>query len=200
MKNACARGDRNERRTRSASRWATLGSAATIAAGAALWCDDASAANTLGVALDYAKGLDEPGVDPGAGVELYFGPRMDLAVVNLTTELRAGFHDFGGDFNPAIYRLSAGGRLAVGVIVQPSISAHIGVGHLRYDTGIAPLTDEREGRTNVAGDIGLGLDFTLIPLLDLGVHGSYNVLAGGSDSDAFNWLQLGVHATFVFGS
>jgi hypothetical protein len=82
-------------------------------------------------------------------------------------------------------------------VIRPSVFAHVGVGHLRYDV---PITGDREGRTNVTGDAGLALDFTLIPLLDLGVHGAYNVLAGGENSDSFSWLQAGVHATFVFDS
>jgi hypothetical protein len=197
MTNACTSKTVSGTSTKSASRWATFGSALALAGGAALWCGDAAAANTLGVAVDYTDGLDEPGTDPGGGVEIYFGPRMDLAILSLTTELSGGFHDLGGAFNPSIYRLVAGGRLGVGVIIRPSVFAHIGVGHLRYDV---PFTGEREGRTNLAADAGVALDFTLIPMLDLGVHGAYNVLAGGENSDAFQWLQAGVHATFVFDS
>jgi hypothetical protein len=183
-----------ERVTGSTTRWASL-AALGLAAGVALWSDDAGATNTLGVAVDYTDGIDQPATDPGGGVEVYFGPRMDLAILSLTTELSGGFHDLGGDYDPAIYRLVAGGKLGVGVIIRPSVFAHIGVGHLRYDV---PITGERDGRTNLAADAGVALDFTLIPLLDLGVHGSYNVLAGDDDSDAFEWLQAGVHATFVF--
>jgi opacity protein-like surface antigen len=177
------------------ARWAGLGALA-VAAGVALWSEDAGASNTLGIALDYTNGIDQPDTDPGGGLEVYFGPRMDLAILSLTTELSGGFHNLGGDYDPSIYRLVAGGKLGVGVIIRPSVFAHIGVGHLRYDV---PITGERDGRTNLTADAGLALDFTLIPLLDLGIHGSYNVLAGDDDSDAFEWLQAGVHATFVFG-
>jgi hypothetical protein len=183
-----------ERVTIGSARWAGLAALAVVS-GVALWSDDAGATNTLGVAVDYTDGIDQPATDPGGGVEVYFGPRMDLAILSLTTELSGGFHDLGGAYDPAIYRLVAGGKLGIGVIIRPSVFAHIGVGHLRYDV---PLTGERDGRTNIAADAGVALDFTLIPLLDLGVHGSYNVLAGNDDSDAFEWLQAGVHATFVF--
>jgi hypothetical protein len=197
MKTACAHRPMAARLTKTASHWAMLGSALAIAGGAVLWSDDASASNTLGVAVDYTDGLHEPGTEPGGGVEVYFGPRMDLALLTLTTELSGGFHDLGGDYNPAIYRLVAGGRLGIGVVIRPSVFAHAGVGHLRYDV---PLSDERDGRTNLALDGGLALDFTVVPLVDLGVHVSYNWLAGDDDNNSFEWLQAGVHATFVFGS
>jgi hypothetical protein len=184
-----------ERVTIGSARWAGV-AALAVACGVALWSGDADAENTLGVAVDYTDGLDEPATDPGGGVEVYFGPRMDLTLLTLTTELSGGFHDLGGDFNPAIYRLVAGGKLGIGAIIRPSVFAHVGVGHLRYDL---PFTGERDGRTNLALDAGVALDLTVIPLIDLGVHASYNILAGDDDNDSFEWLQAGVHATFVFG-
>ena len=38
---------------------------------------------------------------------------------------------------------------------------------------------------------------TLLPLVDLGVQGSYNFVAGSSASEAFEWTQAGVHITFI---
>jgi hypothetical protein len=114
--------------------------------------------------------------------------------LTLTTELSGGFHDFSGELDPTVYRGLAGGRLGVGVIIRPSVFAHIGVGHLRYDD---PFGDGRDGRTNLAGDLGAALDFTILPLVDLGVQASYNTVAGDDDNDAFEWLQAGAHITFV---
>jgi opacity protein-like surface antigen len=179
------------------TRLARCTGACAIALGAATlaWSETAAAENTLGVAVDFADGIDQSGTNSGAGAQVYFGPRMNLVLIDLTTELNGGFHTFGGDFNPAIYKLTAGGRLGIGVIIRPSVFAHVGVGHLRYNEF---LTGEREGRTNLAGDVGLALDLSLIPHIDFGVHGSYNVLAGGANSDAFKWYQTGAHVTFAF--
>lgn len=176
-------------------RAAALLGASALALGLTLWSGDAGATNTLGIAVNYADGLDEPNAEPGGGVDVYFGPRLDLTLLTLTTEISGGFHDFGGDLDPAIYRLGAGGRLGLGAVIRPSVFAHIGVGHLRFDQ---PLTGDRDGRTNLAVDVGAALDFTLLPLVDLGVHGSYNVLTASDDEPAFEWVQAGVHLTFVF--
>ena len=176
---------------------APYASACAIALGAVTlaWSENAAAENTLGVAVDFADGVDQSGTASGAGAEVYFGPRMNLVLIDLTTELNGGFHTFGGDFDPAMYKLTAGGRFAIDLVIRPSVFAHIGVGHLRYND---LLTGDREGRTNLAGDLGVALDLSLIPHIDFGLHGSYNVLAGGANSDAFKWYQAGAHVTFAF--
>jgi hypothetical protein len=166
-----------------------------LASGAALlaWSGAASASTEIGVDLNYNDGIAERGAGPGAGVDIHGGPRLDLTVLTLTTELDGGFHEFGGAISPTVYRLMGGGRIGVGVIFRPNVFAHLGVGHLTFDD---PYGD-RAGRTNVTGDAGVGLDFTLIPLIDLGVQASYNVLAGGVATQSFDWVQAGVHVTFV---
>jgi hypothetical protein len=46
-------------------------------------------------------------------------------------------------------------------------------------------------------DGGLAIDFTLLPLIDLGVHGAYNVLLPRGDTDAFKFVTLGAQAALV---
>jgi hypothetical protein len=169
-----------------------------MAAGLLLWPHSAAAETTIGVELNVNDASNErDATDPGAGVDVTFGPRLDLKLLALTTEISAGFHDFGGRYDPTVYRILAGGRLGLGFILRPSIFAHLGVGHVREDElfGLG-----REGRTNLAGDVGLALDFTLLPVIDIGIQGSYNAVAAGDDSDAFEWLQAGAHVTFVLDS
>jgi hypothetical protein len=178
------------RRT-SARLWA--GALAAAAGIAVSWPNAAEAETVVGIDLNFNDAVSGDDTDSGAGVDVYFGPRLDLTILTLTTELSGGYHDFGGPYDPAVYRLMAGGRLGIGAIIRPSVFAHLGVGHLRYDT----LLGDRDGRTNLAGDLGAALDFTILPLVDLGVQGSYNMVAGDDDSDAFEWLQAGVHVTFV---
>lgn len=161
-----------------------------------LWPSSAAAQTTLGVDLSFNDAVDQSDTDAGAGIDIYFGPRLDLAILTLTTELAGGFHDFGGPLEPTVYRALAGGRLGVGVGVRASVFAHLGVGHLRYDELIGT---GRDGRTNFAGDLGLALDFTVLPLVDVGVQGSYNMLAAGDNVDAFEWYQAGAHVIFVLG-
>jgi hypothetical protein len=166
--------------------------ALTAAATLVAFARPASADTVVGVDLNFNDGIAGDDTSSGAGVDLFFGPRLDLAILTLTTELSGGFHDFGGDLDPAVYRLMGGGRLGIGAIIRPSIFAHLGVGHLRFDE---PFGDGRDGRTDLAGDLGAALDFTILPLIDLGIQGSYNVVSGGEDP--FEWLQAGIHVTFV---
>ena len=162
------------------------------------WSGSAAASNTVGVDLSYNDGVHDSGTNGGAGVDVFFGPRMDLGLVALTTELDAGFHDFGGSADPTVYRGMAGGRLALGAIIRPSVFAHIGVGHLRWND--FPGSDVRDSRTALATDLGAALDFTVLPLVDLGVQLSYNAVTASSNEPAFEWMQAGAHVIFVFGS
>jgi hypothetical protein len=159
----------------------------------AVWTAPASASNTVGVAVNYGEAVDDDA--SGVGLDVHFGPRMDLAILALTTELSGGFYRFGGPADLDVYRVLAGGRLAVGAIIRPSVFAHAGVGHLRYDT----LLGARDGATDFATDLGLGLDFTLMPLVDLGIVGSYNWVRADTRDNAVDWVQLGAHVTFVTG-
>lgn len=160
------------------------------------WSAPAAAQTTLGIDLSYNDAVDEARTDGGAGVDIYFGPRLDLAVLVLTTELSGGFHDFGGSLEPTVYRGMVGGRLGLGFIIRPSVFVHAGVGHLRYDELIG---SGRDGRTNIATDLGAALDFTVLPLVDVGIQASYNSILGGENSTAFKWVQAGAHVTFVLG-
>lgn len=148
----------------------------------------------IGVNLNFNDSIVGEEATNGAGVDLYFGPRLDLAILTLTTEIKAGYHDFGGALDPTVYRGMVGGSLGIGAIIRPSVFAHLGVGHLRFDD---PFGLDREGRTHLTTDVGAALDITILPLIDIGVHGSYNVLAGDDDYDSFDWLQAGAHVTFV---
>ena len=46
-------------------------------------------------------------------------------------------------------------------------------------------------------DAGLALDFTLLPLIDLGVHGAYNTMFPRDDGSSLEFLTLGAHAALV---
>lgn len=172
-----------------------LGAAFAAAGFALLALPSSAAADTvIGVDLNFNDSVIGDEATNGAGVDVFFGPRLDLAILTLTTEISGGFHDFGGDLDPTVYRAMAGGSLGIGAIIRPSVFAHIGVGHLRFDD---LFNQDRTGRTNLTADLGAALDFTILPLIDLGIHGSYNVLAGDDDYDPFEWLQAGAHITFV---
>lgn len=160
------------------------------------WSEPARAQNTIGVDLSFNNTVEDDSYD-GAGIDVYFGPRLDLDLLALTTELSAGYHNFGSDVDPAVYRGMAGGRLGLFTVIRPSIFAHIGVGHLTWNEDFG---SGRDSRTNIATDVGAALDFTVLPLVDLGVQVSYNTIAASDGEPAFDWTQVGAHVIFVLDS
>jgi hypothetical protein len=137
--------------------------------------------------FDFGSALDAPQTKDGGGGALRLGQKFDLLLVSLTPEFGGSYHAFGGNDDTKIYTGFLGGRFGVGKIVEPSIFGHLGVGHVQgLETRTAPVMDA-----------GLALDFTLLPLIDLGVHGGYNVMFPRDDGSALKFFTLGAQAAIV---
>jgi hypothetical protein len=141
--------------------------------------------------FDLGEVIDDPLTD-GIGGALRYGREFELAFLSLRSEAGGSYRSFSdatdaSDETLRIYSGFFGGRLAVGKIVEPSIFSHVGVAWLR---GI-------ERRTAPVFDAGAALDFTLIPLVEVGVHGTYNMIPAINDDSAKSWLLLGAHAALV---
>jgi hypothetical protein len=137
--------------------------------------------------FDFNSAVNAPEIDAGGGGALRLGQELDLFLVSLTPELGGSYHGFSGEDRTKLYAGFLGGRFAVGKIIEPSLFGHVGVGRLDgLETRTAPLLDG-----------GLAIDFTLLPLLDLGVHGAYNVLLLRGDAQAFKFVTLGAQAALV---
>jgi hypothetical protein len=149
--------------------------------------DDDTSRTHIAVDFDFGSALDAPETKAGGGGAIRLGQEFDLFLVSLTPEFGGGYHAFGGNDETKLYSGFLGGRLAVGKIVEPSIFGHLGVAH------VAGL----ESRTAPIMDGGLAVDFTLLPLIDLGVHGAYNVMFPREDGSALKFLTLGAHAALV---
>jgi hypothetical protein len=141
----------------------------------------------LAVDFDFNSAVNAPEIDAGGGGALRFGQELDLFLVSLTPELGGSYHGFSGEDRTRLYAGFLGGRFAVGKIIEPSLFGHVGLGRL----------DGLETRTAPMLDGGLAIDFTLLPLIDLGVHGAYNVLLPRGDADAFKFVTLGAQAALV---
>jgi hypothetical protein len=150
----------------------------------------ASSGTRLALDLDYAGGIDEPGIGRGTGGALRFGQKMDLVALSLTGELGLSYHTFDGSLDPSHYSGFVGGRLGFGKIIEPSIYAHVGVG--RLNLGELDAHD-----TGPAFDFGLALDLTVLPLIDVGVHAAYDLLLLDDDAH-FDWYRVGAHAALAF--
>ncbi len=132
-------------------------------------------------------GAGSDGATNGVGVALRLGSQVKLPMIALTPELVLRADSFGN--GPDIYRGLIGMRLGLSEVLRPGVMAHIGAGNFSYGA---------DKYTALSYDAGIFLDFTLLPLLDIGGHATYNYLAAGSGLPAFDWGALGVHANLVF--
>jgi hypothetical protein len=129
-----------------------------------------------------------PGADGGWGATVRAGNEWNLLLLSLTPEIQGSYYSFGGDSNAKAYSFMAGGRFGLGFILRPSVFAHVGVGHQSYK-----YLGFEGGSTSFAYDLGAALDFTLLPMIDFGVHAKLNSVLGDSDDDAARWFTLGGH-------
>ena len=141
----------------------------------------------IAVDFDFGTALDAPETKTGGGGALRLGQEFDLLLVSLTPEIGGAYHAFGGDDETRLYSGLIGGRLAIGKIVEPSIFAHLGLAH----------TKGLENRTAPIMDAGLAIDFTLLPLIDLGLHAGYNAMFPRDDGSALKFVTLGAQAAIV---
>lgn len=132
------------------------------------------------------------GVDNGWGAGARLGHEWDLVLISLTPEIGGNYHSFGGG-DASSYAVFGGGRVSIGFVLEPSAFIHAGVGHFRYDTLVGDVS-----QTSLAYELGLALDLTILPVIDIGAHATWAGVAGDSDIDGLNWLAVGGHITFEF--
>jgi hypothetical protein len=141
--------------------------------------------------LDYAHSAGSD-IGGGWGFGVRLGERFHIPLVALDPEIGFTLHDFSDGVAPKIYRGIAGLRLGFLEAIRPGVYGHIGVGRINFD--LVPDASH----TAFTYDFGVFIDFTLIPLLDIGVHASYDGIASGGGVDAVNWVTAGGHAALVF--
>jgi hypothetical protein len=131
--------------------------------------------------------------DTGWGAGARLGHAWNLSILALTPELGGSYHAFGGSPGATAFDGVVGARFGINFIVQPSVFAHLGVGHFGYATGAGDVS-----QTGLMYDVGGALDLTLVPVIDVGAHAAYSRIAGDSSAD-FAWVDVGAHITFTFG-
>jgi hypothetical protein len=145
----------------------------------------------LSADLDYGQSAGS-GIGGGWGFGIRIGQRFHVPLVALDPELGFTFHDFTQGLEPKMYRGILGLRLGFLEIVRPGVYGHIGIG--RIDFSVA----SELSHTAFTYDFGAFVEVTLIPLLDIGVHVSYDGIASGDHVDAVNWVTVGGHVALVF--
>jgi hypothetical protein len=144
----------------------------------------------LALDFDYSSAIKSPEIKYGAGGALRIGSQRNLFLVTLIPELLFDYHNYDVHTrdNAQIVTGKIGGRIRFLKIVEPGLFAHIGLGHVGgYDV---------ISHTGVAFDAGLTLDLTILPLIDLGLHGSWNRVFGGFDSGTA-YASAGAHVALV---
>jgi hypothetical protein len=152
-------------------------------------CTHAAHAQSLRISgdLDYAAALSDDDLGTGGGGGLRVGTQLDLVAATLILEAGGSYHGFSGLGDPRVWRGIVGGEVRIGKILEPGLFAHVGVGRL---SGAGAFTAPTV-------DVGLALDLTLIPLIDVGAHVAYDALLGSDDRDGFGWITAGLHAALV---
>lgn len=156
-----------------------------------LWSAEAAADTTVAGDLDYAAPIDS-NANSGWGFGIRLGQQLHVPAVVVNPELGFTYHRFADDSTPRVYRGIAGLRIGLGEILRMGPFAHIGVGRLSLSG--APDSSH----TAFTYDAGLFLDFTVIPFLNVGVHGAYNRIVSGNSNPAFQFATVGAHAALVF--
>jgi hypothetical protein len=149
----------------------------------------AAAGPTIGADLDLGFPVSSSG-DTGGGFGIRLGQELHVPLFELTPEIGFTYHNFSGDRGPRIYRGIAGARLGIGEVLRPGAFAHLGFGHFVPAYG--------DNSTAFSFDAGGFLDLTIIPLLNVGIHGAYNRVEADYDGGAYEFATVGVHAALVF--
>jgi hypothetical protein len=144
---------------------------------------------TIALDLDYAGAFENDFIEGGGGGALRIGSELDLLLVTLIPELNLAYHSFGGEgrYDAKTYTGTLGGRIRFLKILEPGIFAHAGVGRL----------EGWQSHTGFAFDLGVTLDFTLLPLIDLGLHAAWNRVFGTSERDGLSYGTSGFHVALV---
>ena len=153
----------------------------------------AHAQPTLAVDADANIPVSTPNLTTGLGVGLRLGHRFKIPLIAFTPEIGGSYHGFNGELVAVgISRIDAGGRIGIGEIFRLSAYGHIGYGYAAY-------SNDTPGFGGLTWDLGGALDFTLLPVVDIGVHIDYSSLTSAGNPDyKVHWVDIGPHVAFVF--
>ena len=143
----------------------------------------------------------------GAGLQLRLGYALPVPGIRLIPEVLGMQQEFGTLSDPqtpaagdvtgySAFIGAAGLRVGLEGPISPAVFGHYGFGELEsVASGV-----QQEGTYY---DVGAALDLTILPLVNVGVHGSYHVLE--IDTDAARapvaenaWTSFGAHLEVVF--
>lgn len=168
---------------------------------------EAKAGPVIGLDLDLGTALNPNQVDFSAGGGLRLGYRFGIpgSWLYIQPEIGGHYMRFGFNSDSVGYDyagiVNAGLKLGLSGVVQPNIFGHLGLGILGYN---ATGNGDTSGAFGPAGDVGVGLDFRIVPGFLLGAQIAYNSVLvpggiNGEDVVAAKWVNFGINATFHIG-
>jgi hypothetical protein len=161
----------------------------------------------LGTAL--RSNANTTAVDFSAGIGGRLGYRVHIpgSIIYIQPEIGGKYMNFGfnskftGGYDYAGV-VNGGFKFGLTGIVQPNIFAHLGIGDLGFIQNDGTAVS---GVVGPAADIGLGLDFRLLPGWTLGVQTAFNSMfvpvagtVNGNDFGAARWFSFGITTGFHF--
>jgi hypothetical protein len=156
---------------------------------------EARADTYLGLDAGVAVPIPESfAVEPktGPSVSLRLGYRLPVPVLYVSGEILGSWQNFPQDEAPQrVLSGRAGIRAGFDAAIAVKLFGHIGYSNLAGEG--SDFVVEADG---LSWDAGLALDFTLLPVIDFGVHGAYVTLM--NDNGDINWVEAGVHAELSF--
>ncbi len=171
----------------------------------------AHAGLAVGADVYGAKALGDgsDSISIGYGFNGRLGYTLPVPVVDLTPEILVGYTRFSPDTGSGsigVTRAMAGGRVGVGAGFKPFAYWHIGYAHPAAESAGVELAADV-----LCTQVGGGLDFTALPLLNLGIQVGYNYASEGDATlttagvtrtvkvkDGTTWVDFGVHASIEF--
>jgi hypothetical protein len=153
----------------------------------------ARADTTIAGDLDLHVPVSINGVGTGGGFGIRLGQELHLPLLSINPEIGFTYASFSKDEPPKIYRGIAGVRVGMGELLRIGVMAHVGFGYVSWEPKQRDVS-----HSGLTYDAGLFLEFTALPLLNIGVHAAYNRMAADEGQpSALQWMQLGLHATLV---
>jgi hypothetical protein len=143
-----------------------------------------------GADADFASAIGEDNLGIGGGGALRAGLLRDVGQVTLISEFIVSHAVLNADGpkNASITAAKFGGKLRFLKDLEPGIFVHIGGARVAGDQSLAS--------TDIAFDMGISLDLTMLPLLDLGAHAAWNRVFGGPGG-GIDYGVIGLHGTLV---
>jgi hypothetical protein len=166
-------------------------SIALLGAAASLWLAPSTAHADIAIAADLE--LDVPlsmGIDSAPAFALRLGWQLNLPAIEITPEV--GYHRVAFGDELTLNRAFVGGRFAFGEIFRFGGYAHVGYADAAFNASAAD-----QDLSDVTYDVGAFFDFTLMPLLNVGVHSGYGRVRADELDNPIQWIPIGVHAALI---